>query len=348
MRSIRLLAATTVILVGAVGCGDNNDPDNQSPTASFSQVCTGLSCVFTDTSTDPDGSIASRSWTFASGTPASSTTSPQTVTFPAAGTFAVSLTVTDNEGATGNVSQNVTVTGGTTNNVPPTASFNLPATCVAGTPCGFTSTSTDLDDDIATATYAWTFGDNGVGTGANATHTYEDPGTYTVTLTVTDVRGAVSTPPASQQLTVTAPTPTDCTTSDARVDCILTIGIRSTLTFTVVSRSCELSGNTLRITAPFLQTVFFNLCARTPGETYTIQVSGGGANQVFEAGSQVTVQFVQGPPDAGDPTPGDPGIRIEGGSPSWTLKIDDGGAPNAPGEPDFNDAEVSVQANAAP
>ncbi len=347
MRSIRLLAATTVILFGGAACGGDNGPDNQAPTASFTQVCTGLSCAFDDTSVDTDGSIASWAWSFESGTPPSANVEAPTITFAQAGTYTVTLVVTDNEGATDDVSVEVPVTGGTTN-TPPTASFQLPATCIAQTPCGFTSTSTDLDDDIATATHAWTFGDNGVGTGANATHTYATPGTYTVTLTVTDVRGAASTP-ASQQLTVTAPTSTDCTTSpDARVDCILTIGIRSTLTFTVVSRSCELSGNTLRITAPFLQTVFFNLCARNPGETYTIQASGGGANHVFEAGSQVTVQFVQGPPDAGDPTPGDPGIRIDGGSPTWTLNIDDGGAPDSPGEPDFNDAVVSVQANAAP
>ncbi|HZA98536.1 MAG TPA: hypothetical protein VE399_07135, partial [Gemmatimonadales bacterium] len=73
MRSIPLLAATTVILLGASACGDDgNGPDNQAPTASFTQVCTGLSCVFDDTSVDSDGSIASRSWSFESGTPPSS------------------------------------------------------------------------------------------------------------------------------------------------------------------------------------------------------------------------------------------------------------------------------------
>ena len=64
MRSIPLLAATTVIVLGAAACGDGGGPDNAAPNASFTQVCTGLSCVFTDASTDSDGSIASRSWTF--------------------------------------------------------------------------------------------------------------------------------------------------------------------------------------------------------------------------------------------------------------------------------------------
>src|SRR5215210_3646241 len=99
MRSIRPLAATSIILLGALACGgDGNGPDNQAPTASFSQVCTELSCVFTDTSVDTDGSIASRSWSFESGTPASATVTPQTVTFAAAGTYTVTLVVTDNEG----------------------------------------------------------------------------------------------------------------------------------------------------------------------------------------------------------------------------------------------------------
>ena len=340
MRSIPLLAATTVILLGAAACGDDNGPDNEAPNASFTQVCTGLSCVFTDNSTDSDGSIASRSWTFESGTPASSTTTPQTVTFAVAGTYTVTLVVTDNEGATDDVSQEIAVTGGTTNNLP-TASFDLPATCVAGTPCGFHSTSTDPDGNETITTWEWSFGDAGVGTGADATHTYAVAGTYPVTLTVTDNQGGQGT--VTQDLIVSAPTSTDCTTTGTQVNCILTTNASGRLTFTVVSRSCELGGNTLRMTAPFVQTIFFNLCSRTPGETYTIQVAGGGADHVFASGDQVTVQFVQGTPDPGDPATGDPGIEITGGAPSWTLNIDDGGAVGTPGEPDFNDAVVGVQ-----
>src|SRR5690606_7846171 len=45
------------------GGGGGNTP----PNASFSYSCTDLACDFTDTSSDPDGSIASRSWTFGDG-----------------------------------------------------------------------------------------------------------------------------------------------------------------------------------------------------------------------------------------------------------------------------------------
>src|SRR5687767_6323076 len=39
-------------------------PPNQAPIASFTHLCTGLTCTFDDTSTDGDGTIASRSWSF--------------------------------------------------------------------------------------------------------------------------------------------------------------------------------------------------------------------------------------------------------------------------------------------
>src|SRR5207247_1481207 len=40
---------------------------NQPPTADFSSSCTLLVCSFTSTSSDPDGSIVSYSWTFGDG-----------------------------------------------------------------------------------------------------------------------------------------------------------------------------------------------------------------------------------------------------------------------------------------
>ena len=80
---------------------------NAAPVASFTQTCSSLTCTFTDTSTDADGTIASRSWNVAGTTYTSSTFSH---TFPAAGTYTVSLQVTDNGGATGSVSKAVKVT----------------------------------------------------------------------------------------------------------------------------------------------------------------------------------------------------------------------------------------------
>jgi subtilisin family serine protease len=83
-------------------------PANSPPTASFTYSCSGLTCDFTDTSTDSEGSISSWAWTFGDGT--SATQQNPSKTYTAGGTWTVSLTVTDNDGATGNTSQGITVT----------------------------------------------------------------------------------------------------------------------------------------------------------------------------------------------------------------------------------------------
>jgi serine protease len=104
-----------------------------APTASFTNGCTGLSCTFTDTSTDSDGTIASRSWNFGDGT--TSTAANPAKTYAAAGTYTVTLTVTDDKGATGTTSRSVTVTsGGSTDPDPstPTLSNGVARTATSG------------------------------------------------------------------------------------------------------------------------------------------------------------------------------------------------------------------------
>lgn len=83
---------------------------NQPPTASFTHTCTALSCAFTDGSTDSDGTVVSRGWTFGNGQ--TSTAANPAVTYASAGTYPVSLTVTDNGGATHTTTKNLTVTTG--------------------------------------------------------------------------------------------------------------------------------------------------------------------------------------------------------------------------------------------
>src|SRR5690606_24572904 len=102
--------------------------------------------------------------------------------------YTVSLTVTDDQGATG--SDTATITVGEPANLPPVAaaqgsptSGNVPLTV------NFTSTGT-ADSDGTIQSYEWTFGEGSVGTGPSPTHTYTAPGRYTATLTVTDDDGA--------------------------------------------------------------------------------------------------------------------------------------------------------------
>jgi subtilisin family serine protease len=87
-------------------------PPNVAPVASFTYSCTGLTCNFTDTSTDSDGTIAGWSWLFSDG--GTSTEQNPSHTYGAGGTYTVQLTVTDDEGATGTTSKSVTVSSGST------------------------------------------------------------------------------------------------------------------------------------------------------------------------------------------------------------------------------------------
>lgn len=81
---------------------------NQPPAASFTSSCSGLTCTFTDTSTDADGTIATHSWSFGDGT--TSTAANPSHTYGSAGNYNVSLTVTDDDGATDTASAIVSPT----------------------------------------------------------------------------------------------------------------------------------------------------------------------------------------------------------------------------------------------
>jgi PKD repeat protein len=83
---------------------------NQPPVAAFASSTSGLTVTFTDQSTDADGAVASWLWNFGDG--ASSTQRHPTRTYAAAGTYTVSLTVTDDGGASGSTTRQVTVSSG--------------------------------------------------------------------------------------------------------------------------------------------------------------------------------------------------------------------------------------------
>lgn len=89
--------------------------ENSPPQAGFSVTVDGLSASFTDSSIDPDGSIASYGWDFGDGLGSSEPNPVHLYAEP--GTYMVRLTVVDNEGAVDSVSQSVTVTS-STNGIP--------------------------------------------------------------------------------------------------------------------------------------------------------------------------------------------------------------------------------------
>ena len=109
-------------------------------------------------------------------------------TFSQNGSYTVTATVTDDDGASTSSTIDVTV-----NNVTPKIeSLTGDRSVDEGTPATFNAIATDPGND--TLTYTWDFGDGservaGVDR-SSAEHTYTDEGDYNVTLTVTDSDGA--------------------------------------------------------------------------------------------------------------------------------------------------------------
>ncbi len=135
-------------------------------------------------SSDPDGTIASYNWDFGDGATATGV-NPSHI-YNSDGSFTVSLTVTDNDGATDTASTTATIALG---NQAPTADPNGPYTGTVGSPVLFNGSASN-DPDGTIISYSWDFGDGNTGTGVNPSHTYDAAGTYNVTLTVMDNAGA--------------------------------------------------------------------------------------------------------------------------------------------------------------
>jgi PKD repeat protein len=148
-------------------------------------------------SSDPDGTIVSYVWNFGDGSTGTGATPSHT--YATGGIFTVSLTVTDNDGASSSCETTADI------NVPPICDANGPYSGTVGQPVQFNGTGSS-DPDGTIVAYAWNFGDGSTGTGATPTHTYATGGLFTVTLVVTDNDGAS----ASCETTADINTPPNC------------------------------------------------------------------------------------------------------------------------------------------
>ncbi len=100
-------ARAMFVLTGAGTSPPPPPPVNKPPTAAATISCDLLTCTFDGrSSADPDGTIASQEWTFGDG--AGSTQALTQHTYGAAGTYTVKLSVTDNQGATDEITRMVT------------------------------------------------------------------------------------------------------------------------------------------------------------------------------------------------------------------------------------------------
>ena len=175
-------APTTSFSALAVAADGGNDP----PRAEFDWSCDDLTCRFTESSSDADGEVTGWAWQFGDG--GASTEREPTHRFDDPGRYTVTLTVTDDGGATDASSHEVNPSApGPTppSNKAPKAEFEI--TC-DDLRCSFTDRSTDEDGTIESR--AWDFGDGATSTQRNPSHTYASPGQYDVTLVVTDDDGA--------------------------------------------------------------------------------------------------------------------------------------------------------------
>ena len=192
------------------------------PTATFMPSATvfapGTTVSFdgSGSSADTGGTITDYKWSFGDGSPAVDTGSTATAqhAYPVAGIYTVTLTTTDELGATGSSSQQVTADE-------PTAAFRVSSSNPApNAPVSFDA-STTTDPESTIAHYVWDFGDGATldaGASPITTHSFGTAGTYTVKLTVTDQLGLMDT--ASHQVVIAPsvtqtsnPPPTTTTTT---------------------------------------------------------------------------------------------------------------------------------------
>jgi PKD repeat protein len=197
--------------LGTACSGDGNGPSNTPPAAAFTPTCVLLACTFADGSSDADGQLTAYTWDFGDGT-AAAITKDAAHTYGAASTYPVHLTVTDNDGATSDLTQSVLVHAPA--NMAPTAAFTV--SC-AGLACSFTGVGSDGDGTVAG--FQWDFGDGVQAATQNPTHAYASAGTYAIELTVTDDGGATG--HLSQEVTVTGQEASEPTASFAG-SCVIT------------------------------------------------------------------------------------------------------------------------------
>ncbi len=176
-----------VTTIGSTGIELTGTPifltDNSTPvvpptpafTANMTTACTPATINFTSQSS---ANSTNYLWTFQGGTPSMATVANPIITYEDAGTFAVTLEVSNSAG-----SNSITETAYITIGASPDTDFDVSITDLTA----FFSNDTDFAD-----TYLWDFGDGTTSIEENPTHTYASDGNYPVTLIATNACGSVA------------------------------------------------------------------------------------------------------------------------------------------------------------
>jgi PKD repeat protein len=174
---------------------------NRAPSASFTAtpnpVVSGSNVTFdASASKDPDGTITEYTWDI-DGNGAADITGEEksmiTVSYAKPGTYAVRLSVKDNNNATATTTVTLTV-----QNRPPTASFTATPNPVSPNATTTFDASASKDPDGTIAKYEWDLDGNGTyetstGTTKTTSRVYTTEGTVNVGLRITDNSGATAT-----------------------------------------------------------------------------------------------------------------------------------------------------------
>jgi PKD repeat protein len=163
----------------------------------------GTALAFTGGATDSPVDTAAGftyAWAFGDGTTSAQQNPGHT--YASAGTYTVTLTVTDQGGLTGSAATTLQVAAPTT----PAAPAASAGPNESGPEGGTVTFAGSATGGAAPLSYAWAFGDGGTATGSlSPTHLYANHGTYTSTLTVTDALGRSS--QSNTTVTVSDPVP---------------------------------------------------------------------------------------------------------------------------------------------
>jgi PKD repeat protein len=174
----------SVVLTATNGASSNTHTVSISvfanPIPNFTTIspsCVGQVVPFTDNSIAGSGSLTTWAWDFGDGSNQTTNTGLATHTYVAGGTFPVTLIVTNSNGCSKSIINNVTILAA------PHADFtgSPSSACVPPISVDFTTTSTF----VGAVTYLWNFGDGNASTLANPSHTYNFTGSYNIALEIT-------------------------------------------------------------------------------------------------------------------------------------------------------------------